>query len=292
MKNIIWLVLWQSVWFSLSAQTVLPPESELSRTPLGFPYIKYTQNEGERPQPGQMVIYHAQMRNGQTVHVTSRQYPEPPVVEIPASREAAEWALPDVQLLLQMTEGDSATTFLRIDTLEIKPRGFENTDWIAYDVVCLDIVDKVVWERQQAAKNLSFERVNSVVDSLIGLYKKRRTRQNLPLQDAGSGMQYIILRDGSGNFPMQGQRVQVHYAAYLRFGRMVDNSIERSEPFSFTLGSGEVIEAWDLGIPLLREGTEAVFFIPSSLAYGEKGAMPAVPPHSSMVYFIKVLAAE
>lgn len=292
MKHILCVAILQCVFLSVSAQTILPPEGELSRTPLGFPYIRHTENEGERPQPGQVVVYHAQMRNGETVHVTSRQYENPPAIEIPTSRNADAWALPDVQVLLQMTEGDSATIFLRIDTVETKPRGFQNSDWIAYDIVCLDIVDKTEWEQQQAAKHLDFSEVNHLMDSLITAYKKRRTREKMPLLTTDSGLQYMILKDGSGNFPMPGQQVAVHYAAYLRFGRLVDNSIERSESFRFTLGKGQVIEGWDEGVALLREGSEAVFFIPSRLAYGEEGALPAVPPHSMMVYFIKLLAIE
>ncbi len=272
-------------------QTVLPPDEKLQETPLGFKYIKHTDKKGNKPQPGQVVLFHAQMRNGEQVHFSSRQYAKPPVIEIPESETAAEWSLPDVQVLLQLTKGDSATTFLRIDTVANKPRGFENSNWIAYDLVCLDIIDKAVWEKQQAAMQIDADRVDYLMDSLITAYQKKRTRSAMPLVDAGGGMQYMVLSDGDGNFPLPGQRVVLHYAAYLRQGRLVDRSIG-SEPFRFTLGEGQVIDGWEQGIPLLREGTEAVFFIPSRLAYGEEGALPAVPPYATMVYFIKLLSIE
>lgn len=292
MKNFILLFFINCISLFLSAQTVLPPDSLLSETPAGFKYIKHTEEKGARPQPGQVVLFHAQMRNGNTIHFSSRKNGGTPVIEIPESEEDREWSLSTVQLLLNMTKGDSATTFLRIDTLKTKPRGLENTAWIAYDVVCVDILDKSVWEERQAAEMLDILVINQLIDSLINIYKNRKIRTQLALQKTRSGLQYLILKEGSGNYPVEGQQVAVHYAAYLRHGRLVDNSIERNEPFWFPLGQGMVIEGWDEGIALLREGSEAVFFIPSRLAYGEKGALPAVPPHSEMVYFIKLLKVE
>lgn len=281
----------QCIWIMLTGQTVLPPDEVLQETPLGFKYIKHTDNQGNTPQPGQVVLFHAQMRNGKKVHFSSRQYASTPAIEIPESDTATEWSLPDVQVLMQLTKGDSATTFLRIDTVANKPRGFENSDWIAYDIVCVDIMDKAVWEKQQAAMQVDADRVHQLIDSLLTVYQKKRTRSTMPLVDAGGGMQYLVLSDGDGNFPLPGQSVVLHYAAYLRQGRLVDRSIG-SEPFRFTLGEGQVIDGWEQGIPLLREGTEAVFFIPPRLAYGEKGVPPAVPPFATMIYFIKLLSIE
>lgn len=292
MKKFILIFFTNCIFLFLNAQTALPPDSLLSETPAGFKYIKHTEEKGARPQPGQVVLFHAQMRNGNAIHFSSRKNGSTPVIEIPESKEDKEWTLPTVQLLLNMAKGDSATTFLRIDTLKTKPRGLENTDWIAYDLVCVDILEKSVWEERQALELLSLSSINPLMDSLITAYKSKKIREQMPLQKTRSGLQYLILKDGSGNYPNEGKQIAVHYAAYLRHGRMVDNSIERKEPFWFPLGQGRVIEGWDEGIALLREGSEAVFFIPSRLAYGEKGALPAVPPHSEMVYFIKLLKVE
>lgn len=292
MKKRLLLLLFEFIFLFANAQTILPPDSLLLTSPVGFKYIKHSENKGEKPQPGQVVLYHAKMRNGATVHLDTRTFAETPALEIPTAQSAKEWALPDIQVLLHLAKGDSATTFLRIDTLKTKPKGFANSDWIAYDIVCVDILDKADWEKGQPSEMLDFTAIQSEMDRLILAYKKKDTRKQMALERTASGIQYMILEEGSGNFPTSGRRVAVHYAAYLRHGTLVDNSIEANEPLWFTIGQGMVIEGWDEGIALLREGATAVFFIPSRLAYGEKGALPAVPPYSEMIYFIKLLKVE
>lgn len=293
MKRTYCILLFIYMAYFGTAQTILPPDSLLSYTPAGFPYLLHTQQTGDRPQPGQIVRFHAQMRNGNAIYYTSpRQDGEASVVDIPRSKDADEWRLPTVQLLLQMTTGDSATTFLRIDTLAKKPRGLENTDWLAMDIVCLEILSPEAWAARQAQTRSEQERIGAMMDSLLTAYRRKATREQMDLQSTRSRLRYLMLQEGKGPLPMPGRPVSVHYAAYLRSGRLIDSSLERNEPYIFTPGAGEVIEGWDEGVQLLRAGSEAVFFIPSRLAYGEKGAPPAVPPHAEMVYYIKLIEVQ
>lgn len=288
-KGIIFLIFNLLIIKSSIAQTILPPDSLLATTPAGFKYIKHTQQQGEKPQVGQFVLYHAQMRNGDQVFFRSRKQEGESVVEMPAQAQEKEWKLATVQLLSLMSKGDSVTTFLRIDTLKNKPKSLANTDWIAYDIVCLDILDKAAWEERQASTQFDHAHLTLLMDSLIRAYKNKTTRAEMPIQSNRSGLKYLILKEGTGNFPTKGKNVAVHYAGYLRSGKLVDSSTETDKPFIFPLGQGMVIEGWEEGIATMREGSEAVFFIPPKLAYGEQGSPPNVPPHAEMIYYIKVL---
>lgn len=274
---------------SLLAQTALPPDSLLATTPAGFKYIKHTSQTGERPQPGEFVLYHAQMRNGETAFYSSRKQGGEPVIEMPNPEQEKEWKMATTQLLLQMTKGDSVTAYLRVDTMKTKPKSLANTDWVAYDIVCLDIMSKMEWEKRQQADGVDHAQLLSLMDSIINAYKNKTTRAQMSLETTRSGLKYLILKEGSGNFPTKGKNVAVHYAGFLRSGKLVDSSTKEGKPFIFPLSEGIVIEGWDEGIPLVREGSEAVFFIPAKLAYGEQGSPPAVPPNAEMIYYIKIV---
>ena len=76
---------------------------------------------------------------------------------------------------------------------------------------------------------------------------------------------------GAGEQPQVGNRVTVHYTAKLKDGTMVDSSVSRGEPFSFTMGVGEVIKGWDIGIADMKKGEKARIICPPDYAYGAAG---------------------
>ena len=88
-----------------------------------------------------------------------------------------------------------------------------------------------------------------------------------------------------------GQKIRVHYTGKLMNGRVFDSSVERNEPIEFTYGSGEVIRGWEQGIGLLKEGSKAIFVIPSHLGYGSSGVSDIVPPNSPLVFEVEFLKA-
>jgi FKBP-type peptidyl-prolyl cis-trans isomerase len=72
-------------------------------------------------------------------------------------------------------------------------------------------------------------------------------------------------------------------------GTVFDSSYERDEPFSFTLGQGQVIPGWDEGIELLNKGASAKFVIPSDLAYGTSGAGGVIPPNATLIFEVELI---
>jgi len=107
-----------------------------------------------------------------------------------------------------------------------------------------------------------------------------------------SGLIIVMTQEGTGETPKAGQKVTVHYTGYLLNGAKFDSSVDRGDPFTFTLGQGQVIRGWDEGIAALKVGSKARLIIPSSIGYGERGAGPNIPPFSSLIFEVELLKAE
>ena len=104
-----------------------------------------------------------------------------------------------------------------------------------------------------------------------------------------SGLRYIILKNGNGDFPKAGQTVSVHYTGTLTDGSKFDSSVDRGQPLSFVLGTGQVIRGWDEGIGLLDKGAQARLIIPHQLGYGERGMPPVIPPSSTLIFDVELV---
>lgn len=97
------------------------------------------------------------------------------------------------------------------------------------------------------------------------------------------------ISDGVGDEVKAGDTVSVHYTGTLLDGTKFDSSLDSNQPFSFTLGAGEVIAGWDEGIPGMRVGGKRKLTIPPNLAYGETGSGSAIPPNSTLVFEVELL---
>lgn len=105
-----------------------------------------------------------------------------------------------------------------------------------------------------------------------------------------SGLQYVILEEGDGAQPQEGDSVTVNYEGRLIDGTVFDSSYDRGEPITFKLD--QVIPGWTEGLQLMKEGGKATFFIPAELAYGEQGAGPAIGPNSTLVFDVELLGVN
>ena len=108
-----------------------------------------------------------------------------------------------------------------------------------------------------------------------------------------SGLKYVIATEGSGKSPKATDKVTVHYVGTLTDGTQFDSSIDRGEPIDFPLNG--VIPGWTEGLQLMKEGGTAVFYIPSNLAYGERGVQNpytgeySIPPSAPLIFWVQLL---
>nr|XP_043635861.1 peptidyl-prolyl cis-trans isomerase FKBP62-like [Erigeron canadensis] len=105
------------------------------------------------------------------------------------------------------------------------------------------------------------------------------------------GLKKKLLKEGQGwDTPESGDEVEVHYTGTLTDGTQFDSSRDRGTPFKFTLGQGQVIKGWDLGIKTMKKGENALFTIPAELAYGETGSPPTIPPNATLQFDVELLS--
>jgi FKBP-type peptidyl-prolyl cis-trans isomerase FkpA len=97
----------------------------------------------------------------------------------------------------------------------------------------------------------------------------------------------MVLRQGAGPRPLPISRVRVNYQGTLLDGTVFDSSYERKEPAEF--GLDQVIAGWTEGVAMMPVGAKYRFWVPSSLAYGEKGAPGSIPPNSTLVFDVELL---
>lgn len=107
-----------------------------------------------------------------------------------------------------------------------------------------------------------------------------------------SGLRYKLVSEGSGKKAEKGKTVSVHYKGMLADGTVFDSSYKRKQPIDFPLGKGHVIEGWDEGIQLLKEGDKARFVIPAHLGYGDRGAGGVIPPNATLVFDVELMKVK
>ncbi len=128
------------------------------------------------------------------------------------------------------------------------------------------------------------------IKEAIAVWNKEKKDIGMEFTDSGLG--YKITEEGEGTSPEKGQKVTVHYTGTLEDGTKFDSSLDRNQPFTFTLGVGQVIKGWDEGIALLKKGSKATLKIPSELGYGPRGAGGVIPPNAILYFDVELISFE
>jgi len=104
----------------------------------------------------------------------------------------------------------------------------------------------------------------------------------------------LVIKDlvvGTGDEAALGDNITVNYTGWLWHGAKFDSSLDRGEPFEFTLGAGRVIQGWDQGVAGMKVGGTRRLIIPPDLAYGASG-QGDIPPNATLTFEVQLLAVE
>ncbi len=111
-----------------------------------------------------------------------------------------------------------------------------------------------------------------------------------------SGLRIIDVTKGTGPMPQAGQTVTVNYTGWLfvdgKKGQKFDSSLDRNQPFSFTIGQGQVIKGWDEGVATMHVGGKRTLIIPPDLGYGASGAGGVIPPNATLIFDVDLLSVK
>jgi len=105
-----------------------------------------------------------------------------------------------------------------------------------------------------------------------------------------SGLQYKVLKSGSGRTPKDTDTVKTHYHGTLTDGTVFDSSVERGEPVTFPVNG--VIPGWTEALKLMKEGDKWQLFVPAKLAYAERGAGAKIGPNANLIFDVELLSIE
>ena len=102
-----------------------------------------------------------------------------------------------------------------------------------------------------------------------------------------TGLQYEVIREGTGRIPRESNEVKVHYKGTLLNGKVFDSSYERGEPAEFPVSG--VITGWTEALTMMKEGAKWKLYIPENLAYGSMGAGPDIGPYATLIFEVELI---
>lgn len=131
-------------------------------------------------------------------------------------------------------------------------------------------------------KNMSAEENEQPADA------RTASAQNTEITE--DQVQAAILKEGSGTGAKSGDKVSVHYTGAFTNGEVFDSSIPRKTPFQFTLGAGQVIRGWEIGVAGMKVGEKRRLVIPPAFGYGEAGTPGGpIPPNATLIFEVELL---
>lgn len=141
-------------------------------------------------------------------------------------------------------------------------------------------------QKQMAVRNAEGTKA-SAENKKIGTAFLTENKAKAGVTTTTSGLQYSVEKEGTGAKPTATDRVKVHYTGKLLDGKVFDSSVERGQPAEF--GVSEVIKGWTEALQLMPVGSKWKLYIPSDLAYGDRGAGADIKPGSTLVFDVELL---
>lgn len=123
-------------------------------------------------------------------------------------------------------------------------------------------------------------------------YVQVETLPEAPLPPPSKGLIVEDLRVGTGALARSGAQLSVQYTGRLKDGAVFDSSYDRHQPFTFTLGRGQVIKGWEQGFSGMRVGGKRRLTIPPDLGYGTRGVPPKIPGSAELVFEVELVGVK
>jgi FKBP-type peptidyl-prolyl cis-trans isomerase FkpA len=288
-KQAVSIALLGSAIFSLSA---CKNSGSFKTTAKGLEYKIVKDVPGPKPKMGDFVemhiVVHMQTSTGDTVLFSTYKMNNGNPTQFPM--QAAQFNGDPAEGFMMLSPGDSAVFRVSVDSLKKMggplPPFMKSGSKLEYNVVLVSIKSKA--QMQADAEQKSAAQKGNDDKILQGYFAKN----HLQPSKTPAGVYYTIQAPGSGETPKQGQSVTVNYTGMTldgkKFDSNQDSAFHHTQPFTFTLGQHGVIQGWDDGVAILKKGSKATLYIPSTLAYGPQSPSPAIPANSILMFNIDV----
>ena len=294
------------------AQISCKPEG--TTTEHGYRFVNHTNKGGQKPTPGETVMFHFEAFIGDSLMGSTRKnFNGPREFELPTADKLPQRVPAVYDALLLSGVGDSVTIYETIDSFLQKfiPPTLKDAKEVRYEIVLEKIVSQEEVQKKMAEEQMKaeeqqkkMEAFKPILDKSNADAKKRYSGVSVmvkakvkeytsgkldgQLTTTPSGLKVLIVDKGSGDPVQKGEQIFTQYYGSLTNGTMFDNSFERGQALPFAAGVGQMIPGFDEGAQMLNHGGKAYLFIPSKLGYGEQG-QGSIPPNSELVFYIELL---
>ncbi len=251
--------------------------------------VEKTNPEGKQITEGTIVHGHYSVSFGDSLVFDNSNQPVAPMFGAMSQNKAFQGDLIDGLFL--MKEGETYTFAFSYDSIsrvQQVPPFFKKDEYAYYKVYVAKSQSLESFQKEQDSIQKAQMRINDslqlIESDLVMDYLAKNQISNIHFD----GIYYKKLSSGSGEKPQAKDQVKVHYTGKFLDGRVFDSSIPRNEPLSFTIGAGQMIKGFEIGVKLMQKGEKAVIVIPSSLAYGGR-QRGEIPPYSPLVFELELV---
>lgn len=270
------------------------------QTEHGYDYWHHLNSGGEKPAFGDEVYVYFQIRTRDTLLFTSanRALGMRTVLQDP-SLNPIKKPDPVADVLPLMSAGDSVTVVMKVtEEMRVAP-GLETADLLYYDVVLRKIIpagSKETYDAKEAEEEASLARPDfrqavemhpEAAEILLELAHFKGNYEHLGITTK-SGLWYTVLEKGVGNKLSKGEVAQLKYMGCLSDGIVFGENFTEDSSFSFTVGQGSVIKAWEETLSIIRPGGKAFIAVPPNLGYGKLGKAPFIEPQDTLFYYFEL----
>jgi len=258
----------------------------------GYEYVMCVDEQGDPGAEGDFVFIHAKLFAGDSLIFDSRDQGVATPVQLPLGSDPRGQLAPLQDMIALMSVGDSLRFDYPLDSFKVqRPQLPPGVEFVTYDILVTDIMNTQAFEtwrsNQMRKAEDRYKEIEALVQTNYTAFKNGELDDQI--RRTPSGLGYIIHKQGEGARPVQGSSVDAQYFGILASdGVMFDNSFQRGQPFSFQVGMGMVIPGWDEGFSLLNAGSKATLFIPTELAYGERGSPPVIPASAELIFYVEL----
>ena len=262
----------------------------------GYEYIMHTSADGEKPGLEEVVSLDFELKDekGNTLDDSRLIKASTPSIKIPKTTTKTMARNPLLALVRKMGVGDSATVIVPVDSLPDAPANIKEAEFVSYIVKVKSIESSEAYRTRinaeqlevRAAAKFKEESMTKEIKEYFDNYQAGKYKSTTKTNE--NGLKVAIINDKNDIKAQNGDFVSVQYYGFLQDGSSFDNSFRAGRPFTFKIGEGMAIKGWDLGIPQVPRGADAILEIPYELAYGERGNPPVIPAKSDLVFYINV----
>ncbi len=261
-------------------------------------YVIIGDNTGQKAKPGEYIQYSVLLKdNHNMIFIDKRKKDELLREQVIRDTVFLKDLTAAAEVLYNLTKGDSSVLYIPLSEDE-KTDKLKDSDTLIFELKVHDILDSAKMrdivedeylkeEAEKTEARIKQIAADQTIMKTWDDYNKGKLKGKL--KKTKSGIKYIVLEEGKGDFAKKGQKVKIgFYGMTQKDANAFENSFGRDKDIGLIVGARQVIPGWDEALLQMNQGMKAVFFIPAKLGFRKKGKAPIIPPDADLVFYIEL----